>query len=165
MIVDGVTNIDPPEFFNRIEGDDLLEQIIPVIALRFMSARIPRLAAVECGHTLPLGGLVNHNVHLFCSGCLTLKLSLSWKTVTGVPPSFASASTPPPGETGMVERSTCLSMSVAIFGDLRRDVERKIQEGGRVMPKMPHVRREEWIGWAVPKGVGGKGARLGRGGR
>lgn len=34
-------------------------------------------------HTFPLGGLVNQRVHSFISGCLTLKLSLSWKTVTG----------------------------------------------------------------------------------
>lgn len=31
--------------------------------------------------TLPLGGFVNHNVHSFIKGCLTLKLSLSWNTV------------------------------------------------------------------------------------
>jgi len=30
---------------------------------------------------LPLGGLVNHSVHVFISGCLTLKFSGSWKTV------------------------------------------------------------------------------------
>jgi hypothetical protein len=33
--------------------------------------------------TLPVGGLVNHKVHLFRRGCLTLKCSGLWKTVTG----------------------------------------------------------------------------------
>ena len=33
-------------------------------------------------HTFPEGGFVNHNVHSFMRGCLTLKLSLSCSTVT-----------------------------------------------------------------------------------
>ena len=61
--------------------------------------------------TLPLGGFVNHKVHLFCRGCFTLKLSLSWNTVTGLSLSFASVASPPFGEMGIVERSTCLSIA------------------------------------------------------
>lgn len=55
---------------------------------------------------------MNQRVHLFCRGCLTLKLSLSWKTVTGLLSSLASLpfSSLPFGEIGMVERSTCWSM-------------------------------------------------------
>ena len=56
---------------------------------------------------------MNHRVHLFCRGCLTLKLSLSWKTVTGVPSALVSPPSdlsPPVGEMGMVDKSTCLSM-------------------------------------------------------
>src|SRR4051812_36645361 len=61
--------------------------------------------------TFPLGGLVNHSVHLFWRGCLTLKLSLSWKTVTGLSSSLAATPSPLPlGEMGMVERSTCWSI-------------------------------------------------------
>jgi len=55
---------------------------------------------------------VNHKVHLCISGCLTLKLSLSWKTVicssVSPPLGFLFSSWPfaPSGEIGMVERST-----------------------------------------------------------
>jgi hypothetical protein len=63
---------------------------------------------------LPLGGLVNHSVHLCMSGCLTLKLSGLWKTVTGAPGSGllarSSDSIPLPlefsGEMGIVSRGT-----------------------------------------------------------
>lgn len=52
---------------------------------------------------------MNHRVHLCIKGCLTLKLSLSWKTVICSSPvspfGFVSLS-PPAGEMGMVERST-----------------------------------------------------------
>lgn len=52
---------------------------------------------------------MNHRVHLCISGCLTLKLSLSWKTVIcsspGSPFDFGSLLAPA-GEIGMVERST-----------------------------------------------------------
>lgn len=57
---------------------------------------------------------MNQSVHLLWRGCLTLKLSLSWKTVTGLPSSAASLLfSAPLGEMGMVERSTCWSMLVA----------------------------------------------------
>lgn len=68
------------------------------------------------GRTLPLEGLVNHKVHLFWRGCLTLKLSLSWKTVTSFP-SISTAgvsSCSPSGETGIVLRSTCSSAILAV---------------------------------------------------
>jgi hypothetical protein len=72
------------------------------------------LKKTGCGAklALPLGGLVNHRVHLFIKGCLTLKLSLSWKTVICSSPDsplgflFSSWPLEPPGEMGMVERST-----------------------------------------------------------
>ena len=65
--------------------------------------------------TFPLAGLVNQSVHRFESGCLTLKLSLSWKTVIVLPSSAASAAAPfglfpPSGEMGIVVRSTCSDM-------------------------------------------------------
>ena len=66
--------------------------------------------------TLPLGGFVNHRVHVFIKGCLTLKFSGSWKTVIGSValkalleaslPSFAPE-IPPSGEIGIVSSGTC----------------------------------------------------------
>lgn len=63
--------------------------------------------------TLPLGGLVNHNVHMFMSGCLTLKLLGSWNTVRT---SLSSAAAlvdfswlSPEGEMGIVSSGTCWS--------------------------------------------------------
>ena len=67
-------------------------------------------AGQECQQTFPLGGLVNHSVHLFVKGWMELKCSLSWKTVTGLPESSddeAAVALPPSGEMGMVVRSTC----------------------------------------------------------
>jgi transketolase N-terminal domain/subunit len=52
---------------------------------------------------------VNHKVHLCMSGCLTLKLSLSWKTVICSLSACALAlpsTLSPSGEIGIVERST-----------------------------------------------------------
>ena len=53
---------------------------------------------------------MNHKVHLFMSGCLTLKLSLSWKTVicsSSLSPFLVlSSALSPSGEIGIVERST-----------------------------------------------------------
>ena len=60
---------------------------------------------------------MNHNVHLCISGCFTLKLSLSWKTVICSPSAFSPFGfvfssawpldlLPPSGEMGIVERST-----------------------------------------------------------
>jgi hypothetical protein len=53
---------------------------------------------------------VNHKVHLCINGCLTLKLSLSWKTVICSPSApglvFSFALLLPSGEIGIVDRST-----------------------------------------------------------
>lgn len=55
---------------------------------------------------------MNHKVHLFINGCLTLKFSGSWKTVicsSTLSPLgflFSSLLLLPSGEIGMVERST-----------------------------------------------------------
>ena len=68
--------VDTPEFLYRVECDDFLQQIVPVITL---SGNVS-VMAVEVTRrklALPLGGLVNHRVHLCINGCLTLKLSLS----------------------------------------------------------------------------------------
>lgn len=56
----------------------------------------------------PLGGLVNQRVHLCIKGCLTLKLSASWKTVICSSSLAADLFSPeaPSGEIGMVDRST-----------------------------------------------------------
>lgn len=62
--------------------------------------------------TFPDGGLVNHNVHSLMSGCLTLKLSLSWKTVTS-PEVSVEVPFPPSGEIGIVDRSTCADSTAA----------------------------------------------------
>lgn len=74
--------------------------------------------------TFPLGGLVNHRVHSCINGCLTLKFSGSWNTVTGSSPDFADPLLAEPllalapselmfgsvfslsGEIGMVSRGT-----------------------------------------------------------
>ena len=51
----------------------------------------------QCGgRTFPLGGLVNHSVQSCASGCLTLKCSGSWKTVTilSAPAEDVDASSP-----------------------------------------------------------------------
>ena len=60
--------VHTPELLNRVERDDLLQQVIPVVALRTVSADgVARFGGrlIGGGHTLPLGGLVNHRVHLF----------------------------------------------------------------------------------------------------
>lgn len=61
---------------------------------------------------------MNQRVQSCARGCLTLKLSLSSKTVTGLLEDEAAASVeaegslPPSGETGMVDRSTCSAILV-----------------------------------------------------
>lgn len=56
---------------------------------------------------------MNHKVQLCARGCLTLKLSLSSNTVTGLQSVAAAASAeeeglfPPSGEMGIVDKSTC----------------------------------------------------------
>ena len=56
---------------------------------------------------------MNHSVHVFMSGCLTLKFSGSWKTVR-ISPSFAAllldcspSAELPVGEMGIVSSGTC----------------------------------------------------------
>lgn len=52
---------------------------------------------------------MNHKVHSWSRGCLTLKFSGSWKTVTVSPedvPLVESAALSPSGEMGMVSRGT-----------------------------------------------------------
>lgn len=66
---------------------------------------------------------MNHRVQLEARGCLTLKLSLSSNTVTGLESVEAAASLeaevllPPSGETGMVDRSTCSDILSNLNGD------------------------------------------------
>lgn len=74
------TYVDAPELLDRIERDDLLEKFSPVVALHLLLV-LSTTIITSCLRTLPLGGLVNHRVQVFMSGCLTLKLSASWKTV------------------------------------------------------------------------------------
>lgn len=56
---------------------------------------------------------MNHKVQSWARGCLTVKLSLSSKTVTSFPSDEgagsveADGSLPPSGEMGMVDKSTC----------------------------------------------------------
>jgi hypothetical protein len=70
------TYIDTPKLFNRVEGDNLFKEIVPVVTLSLILVFGYRhTSTVFC--TFPLGGLVNQRVHLFWRGCLTLKLSLS----------------------------------------------------------------------------------------
>jgi hypothetical protein len=63
--------------------------------------------------TLPLGGLVNHRVHLFMRGCLTLKFSGSSNTVRMVLSSVAAVEDFSlellwsDGEIGIVSSGTC----------------------------------------------------------
>lgn len=61
---------------------------------------------------------MNHKVQVCIRGWMTLKLSLSWKTVIFSSPPFvffsALAEGLPPGEIGIVERSTCEFESVAV---------------------------------------------------
>jgi hypothetical protein len=104
--------VDTPEFLNRVERNDLLQQIVPVITLSENVSTFEK-EAMWRKLALPLGGLVNHRVHLCIKGCLTLKLSLSWKTVICSSPElsplgflFSSWPFDPSGEMGIVERST-----------------------------------------------------------
>ena len=82
-----------------------------------MNKRAPATKKIEDEYTFPPEGLVNHKVQVVARGCLTLKLSASWKTVVMVSSLsaegcatwslFALWSTfPPSGEIGMVSRGT-----------------------------------------------------------
>ena len=77
---------------------------------------------------------MNHKVHLCINGCLTLKLSLSWKTVICSSPLGPEFLLPPSGEIGMVERSTWLVVgvdgaTVVMFAV----VVGRYEEGGRLI--------------------------------
>lgn len=56
--------VNAPEFLDRVESDDFLEQIIPVVALGCGQPDEP-VEKRGANHTLPVGGLVNQRVHLF----------------------------------------------------------------------------------------------------
>ena len=106
--------VDAPEFFDGIEGDDFFEEIVPIVVL--LDGQCDENREESHGkHAFPLGGLVNQRVHSFINGCLTLKLSLSWKTVTcssELEPVFLApsvADSPEPslaGEMGIVSSGT-----------------------------------------------------------
>lgn len=107
-----IAYVDTPEFLNRVECNNFLQQIVPVITLGGNVSKTPR-GVMRRKLALPLGGFVNHRVHLFINGCLTLKLSLSWKTVICSSPElsplgflFSLCPLVPSGEMGIVERST-----------------------------------------------------------
>lgn len=76
---------------------------------------------------------MNQRVQSCARGCLTLKLSLSSKTVTGLVEDEAAASVeaeaslPPSGETGMVDRSTCSAILGRCF---RTIVVREVADNG-----------------------------------
>lgn len=72
----GFPYVDAPEFLDGIESDDLFEEIVPIVILHY-GEYFTTIAGKFHNRTFPLGGLVNHSVHSFISGCLTLKLSLS----------------------------------------------------------------------------------------
>lgn len=123
-------HIDAPEFLYRLKRDDLLQEVIPVVALETYSQREvhgPRWAIRQL-RTLPLAGLVNHNVHRFANGCLTLKLSLSWNTVfISWTASMLDDGTPPSGEIGMVVRSTCSDIVLSgVLFQMLGTTERKL---------------------------------------
>ena len=102
------TNVDSPELLYRIEADDFLEKIVPVVTLCIVSQLCPscclRLLHL---HTLPVGGLVNQRVQVLASGCLTLKFSASWKTVTiSLDPFVAFAASGPVDSSGLLGIAT-----------------------------------------------------------
>lgn len=111
------TYINTPELLNRVKGNNFFQEVVPVVALSVCQHVVlsSKMEAIvhhrQCHPTFPLAGLVNHRVHLCISGCLTVKFSLSWKTVmSSILESAVSALLPPSGEMGMVVRSTCAAM-------------------------------------------------------
>lgn len=77
---------------------------------------------------------MNQRVQLEARGCLTLKLSLSSKTVTGFTSEDAASAEaealfPPSGDTGMVDKSTCSDILM-----IRCDVGEQDGFVSRVMP-------------------------------
>jgi hypothetical protein len=120
LLVDGtgVTNVDAPELLYRIERDDLLEQVVPVVSLYVVSITCMHAMQMGYSHTLPVAGFVNHSVHLLVSGCLTLKLFGSSKTVTageasGELPFEPKLGWPSGGEIGIVSSGTWTSVIFA----------------------------------------------------
>jgi hypothetical protein len=78
---------------------------------------------------------VNHRVHVFIKGCLTLKFSGSWKTVRTSPSPVApeddfSLLSPEPsvGEMGIVSSGTCW----LVFGAVATSVIVNVLEEGRM---------------------------------
>jgi hypothetical protein len=78
---------------------------------------------------------VNHRVHVFIKGCLTLKFSESWKTVRTSPSPVApeedfSLLSPEPsvGEMGIVSSGTCW----LVFGAVATSVIVNVLEEGRM---------------------------------
>lgn len=116
-MIEGKAYVDAPEFLDGVECNNLLEKIIPVVTLFPVSCQY-RIAddigsrPEGASRTFPEAGFVNHRVQSWASGCLTVKLSLSSKTVTTLSEEVAAsvdveASLPPSGEMGMVDKSTC----------------------------------------------------------
>jgi hypothetical protein len=138
--VSDATYVDAPELLNRVERDDLLQQLGPVVALHRESVRGPAHAGLK--RTLPLGGLVNHSVHVFMRGCLTLKFSASWKTVrislslvVAVVSDCSLALSPEPsvGEMGIVSSGTCWLALGAVATSAIVDVWRGMVRCGGVL--------------------------------
>lgn len=112
--------VDAPEFLDAVEADDFLQQLVPV--LLFGRLVVVWSCVARCrDNTFPLGGLVNHRVQVWANGCLTLKLSGSWKTVTMSPEEAAVAPlvlSSPSGEMGIVLRSTGDCATSAMFAEM-----------------------------------------------
>lgn len=112
--------VDSPELFDGVECDHFLQQIVPVIALSitYQSANYPgyqnrpREPPIR---TLPLGGLVNQRVHSCIKGCLTVKFSGSWKTVTS-PFAFSSVATPGAVFSSLTGAGACSTAAIMIGG-------------------------------------------------
>lgn len=120
------TYIDSPEFLYAVKRDDLLEKFGPILTLPYTQISI--YLASNCPRqklTFPLEGFVNHSVHSCIRGCLTLKLSGSWNTVTFSSESIfvvftfsvISSVSPSAGEIGIVSRGTGLEGSMPGGGE------------------------------------------------
>lgn len=59
-----MTHVNAPKFLNGVEGDNFLEEIVPVVALS--QVLVSEFGGKSMSFlTLPLGGFVNQRVHLF----------------------------------------------------------------------------------------------------
>jgi hypothetical protein len=112
-----VTHVNAPELLNGVEGNNLFEEITPVVSTLHPPVSLSLHRGAHPSHTFPLGGFVNQSVHLFISGCLTLKLSASWNTVScsNGPSDFCSvvafsSGSPFGGETGISFSGRCSSL-------------------------------------------------------